>query len=293
MLELSPFKREMTVLEEESVIQLKFPTPSVCRYWLAVPSALGSVHSTLEEIVSGARKPTVLVPLAASSIHCMSPACPAAVPIGLIEVIWGKQLESSGPQGTALPAETTPGSVTDPSAKGAAGLAAEADGMSATVANWLTSIIVTNKAENPFETYPYHFNMSGARGEDDYTYSEYFIGRTEQLFWRSQQLAIRDGGFKVGTDLLAARTGRTDDWLIASNFTTTVPDNINPLSVLPFKIPSTSTWAPGVPSTLRVASFLTASKLAEMVLVSPSFRSTHSEYVEKSVFLTSTKWRPN
>ena len=94
-----------------------------------------------------------------------------------------------------------------------------------------------NKAENPFETYPYHFNMSGARGEDDYTYSEYFIGRTEQLFWRSQQLAIRDGGFKVGTDLLAARTGRTDDWLIASNFTTTVPDNINPLSVLPFKIP--------------------------------------------------------
>ncbi|MGE5108442.1 MAG: M1 family aminopeptidase, partial [Sphingobacteriales bacterium] len=94
-----------------------------------------------------------------------------------------------------------------------------------------------NKAENPFETYPYHFNMTGARGEDDYTYSNYFIGRTEQLYWRSQQIAIRDGGFKVGTDLLADRTGRTDDWLIASNFTTSIPNNVNPLSVLPVKIP--------------------------------------------------------
>lgn len=94
-----------------------------------------------------------------------------------------------------------------------------------------------NKVENPFETYPYHFNMSGARGEDDYTYSNYFIGRTEQLYWRSQQIAIRDGGFKVGTELLADRAGRSDDWLSAINFTTTIPNNINPLSILPVKIP--------------------------------------------------------
>lgn len=93
------------------------------------------------------------------------------------------------------------------------------------------------KAANPFETYPYHFNMSGARGSDDYTYSDYFIGRSEQLFWRSQQIAIRDGGFKVGTELLSDRVGRTDDWLIATNLTTTIPDNINPLSILPVKIP--------------------------------------------------------
>lgn len=94
-----------------------------------------------------------------------------------------------------------------------------------------------NKAQNPFETYPYHFNMTGARGEDDYTYSNYFIGRTEQLYWKSQQIAIRDGGFKVGTDLLADRTGRTDDWLIATNFTTSIPNNINPLSIFPVTIP--------------------------------------------------------
>ena len=48
---------------------------------------------------------------------------------------------------------------------------------------------------------------------------------------------VRDGGFKVRTDLLADKTGKTDDWLVALNFTTTVPDNINPLSVLPIKIP--------------------------------------------------------
>ncbi|RTL59975.1 MAG: M1 family peptidase [Sphingobacteriales bacterium] len=94
-----------------------------------------------------------------------------------------------------------------------------------------------NKVENPFETYQYHFNMSGARGEDDYTYSNYFIGRTEQRFWKSQQMIIRDGGFKVGTDLLADRAGRSDDWLMAANFTTSVPNSINPLSILPVKIP--------------------------------------------------------
>lgn len=94
-----------------------------------------------------------------------------------------------------------------------------------------------NKVENPFNTYQYHFNMSGARGEDDYTYSNYFIGRTEQRFWKSQQMAIRDGGFKVGTDLLAEREGRSDDWLMAANFTTSIPNNVNPLSILPVKIP--------------------------------------------------------
>lgn len=94
-----------------------------------------------------------------------------------------------------------------------------------------------NKVQNPFDTYRYHLNMSGARGEDDYTYSNYFIGRSEQQYWRGQQMAIRDGGFKVGTELLADRVGRSDDWLMAANFTTSVPDNVNPLSILPVKIP--------------------------------------------------------
>jgi hypothetical protein len=37
--------------------------------------------------------------------------------------------------------------------------------------------------------------------------------------------------------LLAAKIGKTDDWLMALNFNTTVPKNINPLSVLPVQIP--------------------------------------------------------
>ena len=48
---------------------------------------------------------------------------------------------------------------------------------------------------------------------------------------------ISDGGFKVRTDLLAAKVGKTDDWLSAINLTTDIPKNINPLQVLPIKIP--------------------------------------------------------
>jgi hypothetical protein len=48
---------------------------------------------------------------------------------------------------------------------------------------------------------------------------------------------IRDGAFKVRTDLLSSKIGKTDDWLAAMNFTTTIPPKVNPLSVLPFKLP--------------------------------------------------------
>jgi hypothetical protein len=48
---------------------------------------------------------------------------------------------------------------------------------------------------------------------------------------------IRDGAFKVRTDLLASKVGRTDDWLAALNLSTSIPSAINPLSMLPVKIP--------------------------------------------------------
>ncbi|HUC80276.1 MAG TPA: hypothetical protein VMR70_05135, partial [Flavisolibacter sp.] len=83
----------------------------------------------------------------------------------------------------------------------------------------------------------YHLNMTGANGYEDYTYSNYFLGRNKFEGLPSQQIMIRDGGFKVRTDLLASKVGKTDDWLMAANFVTTVPQNINPLSVLPVKIP--------------------------------------------------------
>ncbi|MEO7393462.1 MAG: M1 family metallopeptidase [Chitinophagaceae bacterium] len=88
-----------------------------------------------------------------------------------------------------------------------------------------------------FATDRYHLNMTGANGYEDYTYSDYFIGRNKFEGFASQQIMVRDGGFKVRTDLLADKVGKTDDWLIAANFSTTIPANINPLNLLPVKIP--------------------------------------------------------
>lgn len=88
-----------------------------------------------------------------------------------------------------------------------------------------------------FATDVYHLNMTGANGYEDYTYSNYFYGRNEFEGGASQQIMIRDGGFKVRTDLLSNKVGRTDDWLAAANFTSDVPNSINPLSILPFKLP--------------------------------------------------------
>ncbi len=83
----------------------------------------------------------------------------------------------------------------------------------------------------------YHLNLTGPNGYEDYTYSNYFIGRSEFEGMPSQQIMIRDGGFKVRTDLLANKIGKTDDWLVAFNLKSSVPEHLNPLNVLPFKIP--------------------------------------------------------
>ncbi len=84
---------------------------------------------------------------------------------------------------------------------------------------------------------PYHLNMSGPKGYEDYTYSNYFAGRNEFEGFASQQIMMRDGGFKVRTDLLAAKVGKTDNWLAAMNFVSDLPDAINILNVLPVRIP--------------------------------------------------------
>lgn len=88
-----------------------------------------------------------------------------------------------------------------------------------------------------FATNRYHLNMTGANGYEDYTYSNYFIGRNEFEKFASQQIVMRDGGFKVRTDLLSNKVGKTDNWLIALNLETTIPSNLNPLELLPVKIP--------------------------------------------------------
>ena len=88
-----------------------------------------------------------------------------------------------------------------------------------------------------FKNERYFLNISAPKGNEDYTYSDYFIGRNEFEGWQSQQVMERDGFFKVNTDLLSNKTGKTDNWLISLNLATDLPDNINPLSILPIKIP--------------------------------------------------------
>lgn len=88
-----------------------------------------------------------------------------------------------------------------------------------------------------FETDRYHLNMTGPKGYEDYTYSNYFVGRNEFEKFSSQQIMIRDGGFKVRTDYLSSKIGKTDNWLAAANFTSTIPNAVNPLAVLPVKLP--------------------------------------------------------
>lgn len=83
----------------------------------------------------------------------------------------------------------------------------------------------------------YAFNMTGPKGDEDYTFSDYFIGRNEFEKIPTRQIMVRDGAFKFRTDLLASRPGRTDNWMAAINLISHIPDRVNPLSVLPFKIP--------------------------------------------------------
>jgi hypothetical protein len=74
--------------------------------------------------------------------------------------------------------------------------------------------------------------MTGPDGFEDYTYSNYFIGRNEFDGLASQQIMIRDGGFKVRTNLLSNEVGTSDNWLMAVNLSSSIPSKFNPLSVL-------------------------------------------------------------
>ena len=87
------------------------------------------------------------------------------------------------------------------------------------------------------ETDAYHLNTTGPKGYEDYGYSNYFIGRNEFDGLSTHQIMERDGFFKVRSDLLGDKIGKSDNWLAAVNFLTDVPSAINPLKVLPIKIP--------------------------------------------------------
>jgi hypothetical protein len=98
----------------------------------------------------------------------------------------------------------------------------------------------------------YYLQMSGPTGDQDYTYSNYFIGRSAFEGIASQQIMERDGSFKLRTDRLASPVGRSDAWLVALNLSSSIPDHLNPLRVLPIRIPLhlfLDIGTSGVPST--------------------------------------------
>ncbi len=92
-----------------------------------------------------------------------------------------------------------------------------------------------------YDTYIYWPKLLAATGEDDYTYSNYFIGRTastangdkpvKNLGMAGQQVMIRDGGLKLRLDQFDYLQGRSENWVAALNFNTTLPD------IFPIKLP--------------------------------------------------------
>ncbi|HYF31275.1 MAG TPA: M1 family metallopeptidase [Chitinophagaceae bacterium] len=77
--------------------------------------------------------------------------------------------------------------------------------------------------------------LTGVRGNEDYTYSNYFMGRNEQQGFPSQQIMLRDGGLKLRTDLFQGLQGRSENWAAAINLSTTLPDKMFPIK-LPIKL---------------------------------------------------------
>lgn len=92
-----------------------------------------------------------------------------------------------------------------------------------------------------FYTYRYRPKLLAPTGEDDYTYSGYFIGRSASAAnperpvnnngLAAQQVMIDQGGLKLRLDQYDYLQGRSDNWIAALNFNTTLPD------LFPIRIP--------------------------------------------------------
>ncbi len=95
--------------------------------------------------------------------------------------------------------------------------------------------IGTKTGSKEFETAMYQPKLTAVRGNEDYTYSNYFLGRNESEYFLSQQIMLRDGGLKLRTDLFQGLQGRSDNWVSSLNFNTTLPEKLFPIK-LPLRI---------------------------------------------------------
>ena len=83
----------------------------------------------------------------------------------------------------------------------------------------------------------YFLTMSGPSGFNDYTHSDYFIGRNETTGALTHQLMERDGFFKVSNGVLPNRSGIADNWLMSANLVSDFPQSIDPFKNSLFQIP--------------------------------------------------------
>ncbi|HUQ65416.1 MAG TPA: hypothetical protein VM101_04645 [Flavitalea sp.] len=85
-----------------------------------------------------------------------------------------------------------------------------------------------------FATTHYQPKLTAVRGGEDFTYSNYFIGRNTFEGLSSHQIMIRDGGLKLRTDIFEGLQGRSDNWIAAVNLNSSFPNIF--LSKVPLKI---------------------------------------------------------
>lgn len=81
----------------------------------------------------------------------------------------------------------------------------------------------------------YEPKLTAVRGSEDYTYENYFVGRSEFMGLASQQIMNRDGELHLRTDLFQSLQGRSDNWVASLNLRTTLPRQIVP-QWLPLKL---------------------------------------------------------
>jgi len=94
-----------------------------------------------------------------------------------------------------------------------------------------------------FTTYPYQPKLLASTGEDNYTYSNYFIGRSASSSnpalpvanngLPGQQIMVQNGGgLKLRMDQYSFLQGQSDNWVAAINVNSTLPK-----ALFPFKLP--------------------------------------------------------
>ena len=77
--------------------------------------------------------------------------------------------------------------------------------------------------------------LTAVRGNEDYAYDNFFLGRNAFTGFPSQQVMDRDGDLHLRTDLFQGLQGRSDNWVTSLNARTTLPSAIAP-EWLPLKI---------------------------------------------------------